>query len=427
MLEELQETAIRPESGHLFPSRTDLRIVLDENIVEFERFLGLCGSVTAMAGSEITNRVLLEEQADVLVVRSVTRVDAELLTGTGIRFVGSATAGIDHVDTAYLGSRGITFRHAPGSNAESVAEYVLAVLLRLAAITGTGLEGRSLGVVGYGQTGSRVADRGRRLGMRVVATDPPLADRGMDGLVSLEEVFECDVISLHVPLTTQGPWPTFHMIDDAALGRLKPEAWIVNASRGAVIDGRALGAWIHHSPRARVALDVWENEPVPDPRLIDTVHIASPHIAGYSYDGKVAGTVMIAKALMAWSEGALPNGEIVPDEGPVHSSELTQLIPATRPWEIVEDVLDRIVACMYDIRIDDAAMRELVTLDPEERARKFQALRRNYPSRRTFRSYSISLDDLPVSRFPSLPERLDALGCVVLNGSRSHLNGNGHS
>nr|WP_243663590.1 4-phosphoerythronate dehydrogenase [Rhodothermus marinus] len=217
-----------------------LRIVADENIpFAREAFRGF-GVVRPLPADQITPATV--RNCDVLLVRSVTRVDAALLEGSRVQFVGSATSGIDHVDLAYLQKRGIAFAYAPGANADAVVEYVLAALLELAVRRNVSLRGRVVGIVGCGHIGGRLARRLPALGLEVLCCDPPLAEQtGRTDFVSLETILaEADIVTLHVPLTRTGPHATYHLIDAAALARLRPSAWLLNTSRGAVVDGRAL-------------------------------------------------------------------------------------------------------------------------------------------------------------------------------------------
>src|SRR5690606_16265400 len=222
-----------------------LRVLADANVPFADEAFGRYGPVRRLPGRAITRTDAAE--ADVLVVRSVTPVGAALLAGTPVRFVGTATAGTDHVDEGWRREAGVAFASAPGSNAESVVEYVLAALLALAAERGEGLRGRTLGVVGAGQVGGRLIPRAEALGLRVLASDPPLAEaagaRGAAAaFVPLSQILaEADVVTLHTPLTRPlAPHPTFHLVGAAELAAMRPGAWLVNAARGAVVDGAAL-------------------------------------------------------------------------------------------------------------------------------------------------------------------------------------------
>ena len=356
-------------------------IVADENIPKVAEWFGRLGSVRTFEGRRIEPDMLRE--ASVLLVRSVTRVDAGLLDDTPVRFVGSATIGMDHVDTAYLRSRGVHFSFAPGSNATSVAEYVIAAILALTSEAGEALEGKTMGLVGFGNTGSRVAPRVRALGMHVVASDPPLEVEGKlpSGLdvTPLDELVErSDVVSLHVPLTEQDPFPTRQLLDEARLERLRRGALLINTSRGAVLSTDHLLAALASRPDVKVVLDVWENEPHPDPRLLVRASLATPHVAGYSYDGKVRATAMLYDALLQFLGRGGEPPQPVPAEGiPIAPSEH----PDPVFWA------DRLVQRMYDIRADDRRMRRLLGMESRAIGDEFTRLRRDYPVRREFWNY----------------------------------------
>ncbi|HEX9951608.1 MAG TPA: 4-phosphoerythronate dehydrogenase, partial [Rubricoccaceae bacterium] len=292
-----------------------LRIVCDANIPAAEDAFGRLGTVRLLPGHGITRAAL--QDADVLLVRSVTRVDASLLEGTPVRFVGTATAGVDHVDTEALARLGVAFASAPGSNATSVVEYVLASLLEVAVSDGVELPGKVLGVVGAGAVGGRLVPRARALGMEVLVCDPPRADAGHtdhDYRPLGDVLAEADIVTLHTPLTAPGesPWPTRAMIGAEALAAMRTGAVLVNAARGAIVDGDALLA--ARSRLSAIVLDCWPGEPAPAPALVAAADLATPHIAGYSAEGKLNGTVMVDAALRSWLAGT--GAAVAPWPGP---------------------------------------------------------------------------------------------------------------
>lgn len=354
-----------------------LRLLADEGIPCADAAFAALGHTTLVPGRSLTARALRE--CDALFVRSVTRVDAELLHGTKVRFVGTATIGTDHVDLDYLRNAGIGFASAAGSNANSVAEYVVCALLCLARRRGLRLAGRSLGVVGVGNVGGRVAGYARALGMDVLQNDPPRARaEGGSEFRELAEVMRADCLTLHVPLTRTGTDATHHLLDAWRLAELRPSTLLVNTARGAVVDNAALLAALRARALGGAVLDVWEGEPNPDPELIEAVDLATPHVAGYSLDGKLAGTELIAHAAcryfgvqQVWSAAsALP-------------SPAVQEI-ALEPGASVEDAAWAAARACYDIERDDAAMRVISGLSDSDRARAFDRLRRDYPARREF-------------------------------------------
>ncbi len=372
-----------------------LRILADENIPLAVEAFGTLGTVRLLPGREITPADV--QEADVLLVRSVTRVDARLIDGSPVRFVGTATIGTDHVDEAALRKRGIAFAHAPGSNAGSVVEYVLAALLRLAGRRGEALRGKTVGIVGCGNIGGRLAARLPALGLHVLKNDPPLAAQSgpSHDFIPLDALLaEADVVTLHVPLTYGGPHPTHHFFEETTLGRLKPGAWLLNTARGPVVASDALKAMRAAGGPGAVVLDVWENEPTPDPDLLRRVDIATPHIAGYSYDGKVQGTVMLYDALVGHL-GASPEWEAASAFAPGPGDRPTLTPPA--PGLSETDWLDALVRQMYDLGADDARLRRLPDLPPEEHAAYFSTLRKTYPRRRSFTRHLLPRRAVPVA------------------------------
>ncbi|MFC1453356.1 4-phosphoerythronate dehydrogenase [Verrucomicrobiota bacterium] len=253
--------------------------------------------------------------AEVLAIRSTTRADRALLDGSAVRFVGTATIGTDHMDISYFERAGIRWCYSPGCNANSVAEYVAAALLSLADRHGFGLRGKTMGVIGVGNVGSLVAEKARTLGLRVLPNDPPRAAREGTALpwVSLDRVLaESDIVTLHVPLSREGPDATFHMAGREFFHRLKPGAVFLNCARGAVVETDALIEALVGGIVSHAVIDTWEGEPEYRTELLDRVDIGTPHIAGHSFEGKVMGTVMVYREVCrflglepTWSPEAL--------------------------------------------------------------------------------------------------------------------------
>jgi erythronate-4-phosphate dehydrogenase len=359
-----------------------LRIVVDENIPLAHEAFAACGDVELVAGRKIDARTVGE--ADALIVRSVTRVDDALLDGSRVRFVGTATIGTDHIDRAALERRGIAFAAAPGCNARSVAEYVVAVLLELETELSRDLRGATLGVVGVGNVGSRVAEVGAALGMRVLLCDPPRAEREA-GFASVSLgvlVRACDVLSFHVPLERGGAHPTHYLLDAAATEQLRPDAIVLNSSRGGVVDDEAL-AIACAAGRADAVLDVWESEPEPSAAMLGVVRVATPHIAGYSLDGKLAGTRLIADALATFLGSAPPAAEMF---RPAIAAPVIEVSGSGR------EAVRAAVRCVYDVRADDARLRAALGeagREPGARGAAFDRLRRDYPVRREFAGHQV--------------------------------------
>ncbi len=363
-----------------------MKIVADANIPFVRECFSSIGEVEVVSGRDIAPRLVAG--ADALLVRSITPVNRELLAGSAVRFVGTATIGFDHVDVGYLEQNGIAFASAPGSNANSAAEYIIAALLEVGRRHHIRLEGKSVGVIGVGNVGRRVASKCEALGMHVLRNDPPLQRRtGAPEYVPLDALYDCDFLTLHTPLTRTGADKTYHLADAGFFSSLKPGAVFLNASRGAVVDSRALRAAIRdHRLRAAV-LDVWEGEPDIDVGLLEMVDLGTPHIAGYSYDGKVAGLIMIYESLCAHF-GLTPRFG-VKDFVPEPSVPRVE-IEAGEAAD--EEVLIRAVEAVYCITRDDCDLRKIVHEPPETRGRYFDALRKNYPVRREFHNTTVALD-----------------------------------
>ena len=347
-----------------------LKIVADENMPHVEALFGELGEVTLLPGREMQPEQLSD--ADVLLVRSVTRVNGDLLAqAKRLQFVGTATIGTDHVDQILLAERGIAFNSAPGCNRISVGDYVLSALLVLAERHGLTLAGMSLAVVGAGNTGSAVATRATALGMRLLRCDPPRARReGATGFVTLDEALSADVVSFHVPLTRTGEDATHHLLDATRIARLRPGQFLINASRGEVWDNQALLARQRGDCPLHLVMDVWEHEPDLLHDLVPFVEIATPHIAGYSLEGKARGTWMLYHALCERL-------------GRPARQDLTALLPTPEVISLQlgqepdQAVIGRLVHLVYDVRRDDARFRrELVQPGSFDRQRK------RYPERR---------------------------------------------
>ena len=380
-----------------------MHILADENIPLVDEFFAGFGKIRRMPGRSI-NRAALEN-VDVLLVRSVTRVDRELLEGSAVRFVGTCTIGTDHLDLDYFEQAGIEWASAPGCNARGVVDYVLGSLLALSEVHGEALARRRFGVVGAGEVGGRLLEVLRGLGWDVRVCDPPRQDREAGDFVSLDEILaECDVVSLHTPLTLGGDWPTFHLFDQARLSRLRPGTWLINASRGAVVDNAALRDLLLQRPDLEAVLDVWEGEPQVDVALAGLCRIATPHIAGYSLDGKLRGTAQIYAALCA-ARGVEP------------AIELAQLMPGPALTELAfassaepAEMLATLCRAVYDPRRDDADFRRSLLGDEAQRRAGFDLLRKQYPPRREIDGLKVRIG----GHSPALDTIVEALGARLL-------------
>lgn len=378
-------------------------IVADENIPLIEEFFASFGEIRRLPGRQITRADV--HDADVLLVRSVTRVDRELLEGSAVKFVGTCTIGTDHLSLDDFEHAGIQWASAPGCNARGVVDYVLGSLLTLADIEGADLAQRTYGVIGAGEVGGRLVRVLRDLGWMVQVCDPLRQAAEGGDYVSLEQIIEqCDVISLHTPLSKSGDFATWHLLDEARLNRLKPGTWLINASRGPVVDNAALRNVLNAREDLQAVLDVWEGEPQVDVELADLCVLATPHIAGYSLDGKQRGTAQIYQALCAFL-------------GQTPQVQLADLLPA--PWLAKVELsansdqawaLAMVCRGVYDPRRDDADFRRTLTGPVDQQKQAFDGLRKHYPVRREIEGLTVHIE----GHNPALTKMAAALGCVVV-------------
>jgi len=285
-----------------------LRILADRQLAQVDQAFSSLGDVTLFDADSLGPETVRE--SDVLLVRSVTQVDAELLAGSSVRFVGTATSGTDHVDTAYLEQEGIGFAHAGGSNAEAVVDYCLAAMASL--YKPDTISTISVGIVGYGFVGSALVRRLEAAGVTVRVCDPPLAESGFQRqFLPLEALSSCDLVSLHVPLTSSGSYPTLNLIDSSFLSTMKENSVLLNSCRAGVVDEAAL---LGQSKRLRYVADVWLGEPNPNPHLVSLSILATPHIAGYSRRAKVSATLMLSSELAEFLVAPEPPQWMPPSE-----------------------------------------------------------------------------------------------------------------
>ncbi|WP_288821918.1 4-phosphoerythronate dehydrogenase PdxB [uncultured Leclercia sp.] len=358
-----------------------MKILVDENMPYARELFSRLGDVKAVAGRPIPVAEL--DDADALMVRSVTKVNEALLAGKPVKFVGTATAGTDHVDDTWLKQAGIGFSAAPGCNAIAVVEYVFSALLMLAERDGFALRDRTVGIIGVGNVGGRLQKRLEALGIRTLLCDPPRADRGDEGeFHSLEQlVAECDVLTFHTPLFKDGPYKSLHLVDDALLRALKPGTILINACRGPVVDNAALLNRLDAGQDLSVVLDVWEPEPDLNVELLAKVDIGTAHIAGYTLEGKARGTTQVFEAYSAF----IGQAQQVALDTLLPTPELGRL---TLHGPFDESTLKRLVHLVYDVRRDDALLRKVAGIPGE-----FDKLRKHYHERREWSSLYIMCDD----------------------------------
>ncbi|CDH27916.1 erythronate-4-phosphate dehydrogenase [Xenorhabdus bovienii str. Jollieti] len=357
-----------------------MKILVDENMPYAEQLFQQLGEVQAIPGRPVPAGAL--EQADAFMVRSVTKVNESLLKGSSVKFVGTATAGMDHVDQQWLSQAGIGFSAAPGCNAIAVVEYVFSALMLLAERDQFQLKDKTVGIVGVGNVGGRLADRLAALGVKTLLCDPPRVDRGDEGeFWPLEKlVQEADILTFHTPLNQSGRYQTYHLADAGLLSALPDNRILINASRGEVVDNQALLSVLQSGKKLRVVLDVWEPEPNLSLPLLALVDIGTPHIAGYTLEGKARGTTQVFEAYCEFL-------------GQPYRAELSDLLPEpdfshiTVHGEVTQSILKRLIHLVYDVRRDDAPLRQVA-----EQNGAFDRLRKNYPERREWSSLTVHCD-----------------------------------
>ena len=378
-----------------------MKIYIDENVPYGKNFFDSFGEIITFSGRDVTPEQV--KDADILLVRSITKVDQTLLSlNDKIKFVGTATIGTDHIDLDYLQKRNIAFSSAPGCNKISVAEYVLSALLVLAESKQFELVDKSVAIVGAGNTGSAVYQCLTGLGVRCKLYDPPLQAAGdTRAFCEFSDVLTSDIISLHVPKTMQGPFKTFHLFDESVLQQLNPEQILINACRGEVIDNQALLTLATQQKTPTLVLDVWENEPNIEKALLPFVMLATPHIAGYSLDGRVRGTEMLYQALCQYlkSETLLKSNDFIVKAKISQTDIQSSLTP---------ELLKSLVHLIYDVRRDDALFRSKVN-----QINGFDQMRKNYPERRELSTLSVNFID--PSHQHSKTINLNKIGFTVTN------------
>ena len=344
-----------------------MKIVADQNMLMVDQFFGEFGTISYVAGRTICAADIAD--ADILLVRSVTQVNQALLEGSSVSFVGSATIGTDHIDQDYLAQQGIAFAYAPGCNADAVVQYDLSVLSRLQP----NWQQSTVGIVGCGNVGGRLYKALTNLGVSCRVYDPFLSPDSGFNLVGFDTVLDSDIICVHTPLTISGPHPTRHLFNAEVLARINPGSLLINAGRGAVINNAALLQLLESGSPLRVALDVWEGEPTVSLALMKKVSLATPHIAGYSVEGKARGTEMLAEAFNRLT-----------DADADRLAEQPQTVA-----KLAAGTLSELILASYDVAEDDIRMREALNASSDT-ALTFDLLRKQYPERHEFSCYALS-------------------------------------
>ena len=381
-----------------------MQFVVDEEIPLGREAFSHLGSVTLLPGRAMTREALREAHA--LIVRSVTKVDATLLADTTVQFVGTATTGVEHIDREYLAARDIGFAAAPGCNANAVAEYVLTALLVTAHAKGLVLSGKTLGIIGVGRIGSLVAAKAPALGLQTLLHDPPLARATGDRRYRpLSEIFRADFVTLHVPLTPDGPDATFHLIGTDELAHMATSSILINTARGEVVDNTALLEALTGRTIGGAVMDVWEREPSINWDLLNHVTLGTPHVAGYSSDAKINGTVMMYHACCRFW-GMEPTWTPPPDLPTTLAPGPSPHVAFDATGKDFQALAHEMITTLYDLPGDHARMRDVLAVPEPLRPQAFDLLRRDYPHRREFAISPISIKGGDRNLFA----RLQALG-----------------
>lgn len=355
-----------------------MKIVADEYIPFLKGVLEQFADVVYMPGRAINKKVLAD--TDALLIRTRTKCTEDLLEGTAVRFIGTATIGIDHIDTRYCKRKKIFWTNAPGCNSSSVQQYMAATLLKISSEFRFSLKGRTLGIIGVGNVGSKVEKFARMMGMNVLLNDPPRAKKeGEKNFVNLGTIlYESDIVTLHVPLNVVGEDRTWHLFNEKTFKKMKKGAWFINTSRGEVVDSVCLKKILISGKLAGSVLDVWENEPDIDLDLMSKTFLATPHIAGYSTDGKANGTSMAVTSLCKFFD--LPLKDWYPENVP---EPLEPVITISCSGKSDDEIIREAVFHTYNIDQDNISLR----FSPAD----FEKQRGDYHLRREFNAYTVKL------------------------------------
>jgi len=366
-----------------------MKIVADAAIPYVRHYFAGLGELELVEGRAIDTAVV--HDADILIVRTVTRVDENLLGNSRVGFVATATSGIDHIDLSFLAARHIGFACATGCNARAVAEYVISSLIVVAEQQGRDLLAQRVGIIGCGNVGATLHGLLRACGIACLVCDPPLQERGVDQgyeFVSLEEIRSADILSLHVPLVRNGGYPTEGMLDDCFLGDVRRDAVIVNTARGEVVDEGALIRFLDSASDAAAVVDVWRGEPRVNTELLRRVCIGTAHIAGYSIEAKLRGTRIIYKRVCEYLQRQNEmNDPVLPGDDYYHLTLSGQ--------DDIAAAVAMSVLSAYDVRSDSAALAGIMQLEECSRGDYFAGLRNEYPLRREFPAMEVDLHSCP--------------------------------
>lgn len=376
-----------------------MKVIIDDKIPYINGVLEPYSEVIYLSGSETTRVVVAD--ADALITRTRTICDRDKLAGSQVKFIATATIGFDHIDTEYCAEAGIEWANAPGCNAESVNQYIASALLTQAQRMGRALRGMTIGVVGVGQVGSRVARTCEILGMNVLLNDPPRERaEGPARFVPQQTIVkQADIIAFHVPLNMDGVDQTYHMVNETFLERLSRRPLLINSSRGEIFETQAVKNARQKGQVSGLVIDCWEQEPDLDLELLEMADLGTPHIAGYSRDGKAGGTIASVRSISRFFGLGIDAWEPTDLEPPP-----CPLIEIDGTNKSGEDVLREAVFATYRIEADDRVLRDNPSL--------FEQLRGDYPVRREFHAHEILVANVD----SSVLARLKGLGFKIMNG-----------
>jgi len=353
-----------------------MKIVIDDKIPYIKGVLEPYAEVVYLSGDK-TNAAVVKD-ADALITRTRTICNEELLASSAVKFIATATIGFDHIDTDYCEKVNIAWTNAPGCNSKSVEQYIASALMVLAEKHQFSLTEKTIGIIGVGNVGAKVARLCETLGMKVLLNDPPrVRAEKLNGFVSLDEILQqSDIISLHVPLNMEGEDITFHLADSNFFSKTKHKPILFNSCRGEIVDTNSLKQALNDGQLSGAVIDCWENEPAIDLELLSLVDLATPHIAGYSRDGKANGTSMSIRALSKFFKLGINNWKCSDVEMP---DNLDIFIDGT--GKATQEIISDAILATYDIRSDDKKLRGSVET--------FEKQRGDYPVRREFPTYRI--------------------------------------
>lgn len=373
-----------------------MKVVIDDKIPYIQGALEPFAEVVYLPGSKTTPEIVRD--ADAIITRTRTKCNETLLAGSSVRFIATATIGYDHIDTVYCDKAGISWTNAPGCNSSSVEQYIASALMVLSEKKGFNFADKTIGIVGVGNVGYKVARIAEIFGMKVLLNDPPRERKeGSEAFTDLDEILEkADIITLHVPLNHDGIDKTYHLADEAFFARLKKQPILINSCRGEVTETKAFKEALKSGRISGAVIDCWENEPNIDLELMALTDLATPHIAGYSKDGKANGTSMSIQALSRFFGLGIDDWSCKNVELP----ETTEIV-IDGANKSGQQILREAVLATYDIREDDQRLRGSVET--------FEKQRGDYPIRREFPVYSIITKNIDQNSI----EKLKRLGFKI--------------